>query len=174
MRFEHLVQINDPLQPLLTEVSRAQLWRGLLRRAERPAEFVLGLAGATIDERSEEAGRVTLARTLDFGSFRVRDRVRLTGDDGSSITDIEAGATHAAGRLTIRIEEPQPGSLFLRFIYESAEAEEADAVIQQLREQAYRSADIDTVWRIRQLVERGELDRATPCGAASAQDPPAV
>jgi hypothetical protein len=27
----------------------------------------------------------------------------------------------------------------------------------QLREQAYRSADIDTVWRIRELVERGEL-----------------
>ncbi|MBK9243241.1 MAG: DUF1857 family protein [Burkholderiales bacterium] len=44
MRFEHLVQINDPLQPLLTEVSREQLWRGLLRRAEQPTEFVLGLA----------------------------------------------------------------------------------------------------------------------------------
>jgi hypothetical protein len=157
MRFEHLVQINDPLQPLLTEVSRAQLWRGLLRRAERPAEFILGLAGATIDERSEEPGRVTLARTLDFGSFRVRDRV-LLGDDGSSVTEVKAGAGHAAGRLTIRIEEPQPGSLFLRFVYESGEAGDADAVTRQLREQAYHSADIDTVWRIRELVERGELD----------------
>jgi hypothetical protein len=161
MRFEHLVQINDPLQPLLTEVSRAQLWRGLLRRAERPAEFILGLAGATIDERGEEPGRVTLARTLDFGGFRVRDRVLLSSD-GSSVTDIEAGAGHAAGRLTIRIEEPQPGSLFLRFVYESGDKGEAgdtdaDAATRRLREQAYRSADIDTVWRIRELVERGEL-----------------
>jgi hypothetical protein len=79
MRFEHLVQINDPLQPLATEVSREQLRRGLVRRAERPAEFVLGLAGS---------------------SMRMARR---------------------------------------------------------LREQVYRSADVDTVRRIRDLAERGEL-----------------
>lgn len=159
MRFEHLVQINDPLQPLLTEVSRAQLWRGLVRRAERPAEFVLGLAGATIDERIDAPGSLYLARTLDFGSFRVRDRVRLA-EEGVSVTDVEGSALYAASRLTIRIEEPPAGGLYLRFTYESEEetgAGELDAVARQLREQAYRSADIDTVWRIRDLVERGEL-----------------
>jgi hypothetical protein len=159
MRFEHLVQVNDPLQPLLTEVSRRQLWRGLVRRAERPAEFVLGLVGATIDGRWEEAGAVVLSRTLDFGSFRVRDRVRLAADD-LSITDVEAGDTFPASRLTIRVEEPAAGDLFLRFTYESAEAAaggELDALTRRLREQAYRSADIDTVWRIRTLVEGGEL-----------------
>jgi len=56
MRFEHLVQINDPLQPMRAEVAREQLWRGLVRRAERPAEFVLGLAGATIEQRIDEPG----------------------------------------------------------------------------------------------------------------------
>jgi hypothetical protein len=159
MRFEHLVQINDPLQPLLTEVSRSQLWRGLLRRAESPAEFILGLQGAQIDERHEAGGELQLARTLDFGSFKVRDRVRLA--EGRSVTDIEAGAGYPAGRLTIRIEEHTSGGLFLRFTYESFEpagSGEVDAIAQQLREQAYRSADIDTVWRIRDLVERGELD----------------
>jgi len=159
MRFEHLVEVNDPLQPLLTEVSRDQLWRGLVRRAERPTEFVLGLAGAVIDERVEAPEALRLSRTLDFGSFQVRDRVRLLAE-GVSVTDIEAGATHAAGRLTIRIEQPAAGRLFLRFIYESSEDDDAGelgAVTRQLREQAYRSADIDTVWRIRELVERGEL-----------------
>jgi Domain of unknown function (DUF1857) len=159
MRFEHLVQINDPLQPLLTEVTRRQLWRGLVRRAEQPTEFVLGLVGATIEERIDEAGAVQLARTLDFGSFKVRDRVRLTGDD-LSVTDVEASDAYAASRLTIRIEEPAAGSLFLRFTYESSAAPgsgELDTLTQQFREQAYRSADIDTVWRIRDLVERGEL-----------------
>lgn len=159
MRFEHLVEVNDPLQPLLTEVSREQLCRGLVRRAERPAEFVLGLAGATIEERIEAPDALRLSRTLDFGSFKVRDRVRVTRD-GVSVTDIEAGATHAAGRLTIRIEQPASGRLFLRFTYESDEDEgsdELDAVTRRLREQAYCSADIDTVWRIRDLVERGEL-----------------
>ncbi|MCE2971700.1 MAG: hypothetical protein LW847_16060, partial [Burkholderiales bacterium] len=28
MRFEHLIEINDPLMPLLTPLTRAQLWRG--------------------------------------------------------------------------------------------------------------------------------------------------
>jgi hypothetical protein len=158
-RFEHLVQINDPLQPLLTEVSRAQLWRGLVRRAERPAEFVLGLAGATVEQRIDEGGRLQLVRTLDFGSFRVRDRVHLMADDGVSVTEVEAAATYPASRLTIRIEEPATGDLFLRFTYESDDGSAGglDTLARQLREQAYRSADIDTVWRIRDLVERGEL-----------------
>jgi hypothetical protein len=159
MRFEHLVQINDRLQPLLTEVTRAQLWRGLVRRAERPVEFVLGLAGATIDDRVETPGELALTRTLDFGNFKVRDRVRLTSGT-ESVTDVEAGAGYAASRLTIRIEELVAGDLYLRFTYETrddAAASAIDTLARQLREQAYKSADIDTVWRIRGLVERGEL-----------------
>ena len=159
MRFEHLVQINDPLQPLLTEVSRAQLWRGLVRRAERPTEFVLGLAGATIDERTDQPGLMQFTRRLDFGGFTVRDRVRLA-PDSLCVTDIEAAAGYPASRLTIRIEEPAPGNLFLRFTYESEDRPQdngLDTLTRQLREQAYRGADIDTVWRIRDLAERGEL-----------------
>ncbi len=159
MRFEHLVQINDPLQPLLPEVSRAQLWRGLVRRAEHPTEFVLGLSGATIDERTDRGGVMQLARTLDFGSFTVHDQVRLTADS-VCVTDVEASAAYPASRLTIRIEEPAPGSLFLRFTYEAEDRPQdngLDTLTRQLREQAYRSADIDTVWRIRDLAERGEL-----------------
>lgn len=160
MRFEHLVQVNDPLQPLLTEVTRAQLWRGLVRRAEAPTEFVLGLAAATIESRTGDEGELRLQRTMDFGSFRVRDRVRLLAASATSITEVEAGATFPASRLTIRIEEPAAGQLFLRFTYESAvtagEADD-DTLSRALREQAYRSADIDTLWRIRDLVERGEL-----------------
>jgi hypothetical protein len=160
MRFEHLVQINDPQQPLLTEVSRAQLWRGLVRRAEKPTEFVLGLDKATIDARREIDGALEFERRLDFGTFRVRDRVRLTGGT-LSVTDVEGSTNHAASRLSIRIEEPAPGDLYLRFVYESDErmgSGELDALTGQLREQAYKSADIDTVWRIRELVERGALD----------------
>ena len=159
MRFEHLVRINDPLQPPATAVSRAQLWRGLARRAERPAEFVLGLAGATIEQRLEEAGQLRLVRTLDFGSFRVRDRVLLDAG-GVSVTEVAAAAAYPASRLTIRIEEPAAGDLFLRFTYESGEAPaggELDALAQRLREQAYRRADFDTVRRIRDLAGRGEL-----------------
>ena len=33
MNYEHLVQINDPLNPLLDTLTREQLWAGLVLRA---------------------------------------------------------------------------------------------------------------------------------------------
>src|SRR5882724_3537150 len=113
MHFEHLVQINDPLMPLLDPLSRGQLWRGLVRRAEQPTRFVLGLEGATIETRIERKEAVELTRTLDFGSFRVNDRVVLTPMT-SSVTHVAACALFAASRLIIRIEEPQPEMFYLR------------------------------------------------------------
>jgi len=160
MRFEHLVQINDPLMPLLTEVSRAQLWRGLVLRAEDPAQFIVGLEGATIDARRELSGVPELDRTLDYGSFKVRDRVRLMPEHRTEIRTA-AGASWPASRMSITIEEPSPEALFLRFVYE-AESEVLgegglDEMTVALRQQAYEGTDLDTVVRIRALVEAGRL-----------------
>jgi acetylaranotin biosynthesis cluster protein L len=159
MRFEHLVQINDPLFPLLDTLTRNQLWQGLVLRAEEPTQFVLGLEGATIHTHEVHGGVHELTRTLDFGSFQVQDRVRLVRDSRSE-TSTNAGPTWPASRLTITIEEPQAELLFLRFVYESDEVAghgELDAMTVALREQAYRSADLDTVVRIRALAEEGVL-----------------
>jgi hypothetical protein len=159
VRYEHLVQINDPLMPLLDPLTRNQLWQGLVLRAEEPTQFVLGLEGATIHTRTSRGRIRELTRTLDFGSFRVKDRVRLIKDQRSEI-HTQAGPTWPASRLTITIEEPAPDLLFLRFVYESDEvAGEGglDAITVALREQAYRSADLDTVIRIRALAEEGVL-----------------
>jgi hypothetical protein len=160
MRFEHLVEINDPLMPLLAELTRAQLWRGLVKRAEQPALFTPALDGATIEARRQHDGATEIERSLDYGTFRVRDTVRLHPDDRTEI-HTQAGPTWPASRLTIRIEEPQPGALFLRFVYESEEVEgsgELDDVTTRLRRQAYQAADLDTVQRIRQLAEDGRLE----------------
>jgi hypothetical protein len=159
MRYEHLVEVNDPRVPLLPLLTRAQLWRGLVRRAEQPWEFVLGLNGATVHARSHEGAVATLTRTLDFGSFVVHDRVLLTPLEQTRI-ETEAAAGFPASSLTIRIEEPHPQRLYLRFVYESAAVDgqgELDAVTVGLRNQAYEQADIDTVGRIRELAEQGLL-----------------
>jgi hypothetical protein len=159
MRFEHLVEINDPLNPLLDPLSRAQLWKGLVRRAERPTEFVLGLAGAVIHQRIEDGTETELTRTLDFGAFEVHDRVRLAPLSHTEIRT-EASPHFPASRLTIRIEEPQPDRLYLRFLYES-DVDDGDGALDittaTLRNQAYESADLDTVARIRRLAEEGAL-----------------
>ncbi len=160
MRFEHLVEINDPLMPLLTEVSRAQLWRGLVLRAEEPTRFVVGLEGATVDARRELSGVTELERTLDYGSFKVRDRVRLMPEHRTEIRTA-AGVSWPASRMSITIEEPTPDALFLRFVYE-ADSEivgkgDLDKMTVTLRQQAYEGADLDTVVRIRVLAEAGTL-----------------
>lgn len=160
MRFEHLVQVNDPLMPLLTEVSRSQLWRGLVLRAEDPGQFVGGLVSSTIIARRQDGEATELERVLDFGSFRVHDRVRLVPLARSEIRTA-AGATWPASRMTISIEEPEADALFLRFVYE-AESEVVgrdglDEMTVALRQQAYEGADLDTVVRIRALVESGRL-----------------
>ena len=160
MRFEHLVEINDPLMPLLTELTRDQLWRGLVLRAEDPTQFIAGLDGATIDARRELSGVTELERTLDYGSFRVHDRVHLYPQRRSE-THTAAGASWPASRMTITIEEPAPDDLYLRFVYE-ADSETAgegglDEMTVALRQQAYECADLDTVVRIRELAEAGRL-----------------
>jgi hypothetical protein len=164
MRFEHLIQINDPLMPLLDPITRAQLWRGLVRRAEEPTLFVLGLESAVIHGRTDAGDQIE--RTLDFGNFQVRDRVVLRSME-SSQTRVDACERFPSSRLTIAIEEPQPELLFLRFVYEfddpesageiHAPAGDADATTEGLRREAYRTADLDTVARIRDLALAGEL-----------------
>jgi hypothetical protein len=159
MRFEHLVEVNDPLVPLLPVVNREQLWRGLVRRAEQPWEFIFGLNGATVHERAIDGDHTWLARTLDFGNFEVHDRVRLSPPHETRI-ETRGSAQFPASTLTIRIEEPVPQQLYLRFVYESAAVDgqgELDAMTVELRNQAYAQADIDTLGRIRELVDSGQL-----------------
>ena len=159
MRYEHLLQINDPLIPLLDTLTRAQLWRGLVLRMEEPTLFLYGLAGCTVGERDVIDYGMTFPRRLDFGNFTVRDRVTLTPMQ-QVVVHTEAGAGYAASRLTVRIEEPEPGMLFLRFVYENDESDfdaGFDATTAELRHKAYESSDIDTVRRIRHLAEIGLL-----------------
>ena len=40
MKFEHLIEINDALNPLIDELSIKQLWAGLVLRAESPKLFM--------------------------------------------------------------------------------------------------------------------------------------
>jgi hypothetical protein len=71
MKFEHLIEINDPLNPLIDTLSREQLWRGLVLRAESPKLFVPHLDECTIDERERHGFR----RRLRYGDLVIEDRV---------------------------------------------------------------------------------------------------
>lgn len=153
MKFEHLIEVNDLANPLLTQLTREALWFGLLCRAEDARAFLPGLEACRIVERSEER----LVRDLDFGSAVIRDCV--TFDPLRWIRfESEANEQHAGGSLTISIEEPEPGALFLRFAYHTSLPEGGeDGRYAEFVRSAYHQSDLDTVRMLRMLAESGGL-----------------
>ena len=151
MEFGHLVQINDPLNPGIEPLTREQLWQGLVARAERPVHFLIGMDDCRILSRGEN----TLERELRFGSLVVRDRVVFEPSIAVRY-EIEPSAQVPGGSLVMQVEEPQPGQLFVRFDYRLEVYGGGDeAYLSEFRKSAYREADIDTIWMIRQLAVSG-------------------
>lgn len=155
MNFEHLIAINDPGNPLLVPLTRQQVWDGLQYRVDNPLPFLPGLESCTLLERADDS----LLRELDFGAARIRDRVTM--QPGTWVRfDIEPGEHHAGGSLTIRIEEPEAGRLFLRFTYGTtfaATASAEDRAYAEYIKSAYRQSDIDCVQVIRTLAADGDI-----------------
>jgi hypothetical protein len=154
LRFEHLVQINDPRDERIEALRRDQLWRGLVLRAQTPKLFIPWLDDADI----ESAADGMLTRVLHFGNFEVRDRVSF--DDGTRVHyEIEDAGADARFSLTMMIEEPAPGALFVRFTYRAQSVDHhAQNPLSDMVRSAYRHADEDTVFRIRQLAASGVLE----------------
>lgn len=159
MQYEHLIEVNDPLNPLLDTLSREQLWRGLVMRAEQPELFVMGLDACVIRSRVGD----TLERELRYGQAIVHDRVTLSPMHN---VRYETAATdeHVGGSLTMAIEALSETHLFVRFTYHttlpenSSDGNGSDPRYSEFVKSAYREADIDTVQRIREYAQQGRLD----------------
>lgn len=158
MHYEHLLQINDASDPQIEPLTREQLWLGLVARAERPQYFLVGMDECLIAERTAN----TLRRHMRFGATHLHDLV--TYEPPVQVRfDVEPTLGVTGARLIIRIEEPQPGELFLRFAY-TLQTTSDDAVgdLDEYRKSAYRNSDIDTVRMIRQLAASGILSADGP------------
>lgn len=156
MKFEHLVEINDLSNPTIEVISREQLWRGLVLRAEMPKIFVSYLDEASIVDRTE----ASMTRTLKYGTLEITDRVSFVHQEHVHY-DVAAQKDIPRSSLRMSIEEPQPDALFVRFAYDSGNAEPEDAeakMCNEYRKSAYQEADVETVRIIRELAESGRLD----------------
>ena len=155
MNFTHLIEINDPMNPLLDPLSRAQLWRGLVLRAESPNLFVPYLDEYKILERSD----TTLSRELRYGTLLVRDEVVFSPLQRVHY-QVPAQGEIPPSSLIMEIEEPQPDIFFVRFTYDDGVADiegSIDAYYNEYRRSAYQESDIDTIGTIRQLATEGKL-----------------
>lgn len=156
MKFEHLIEINDILNPLMETITHAQLWRGLVLRAETPKSFMPQLDECTIDERTATGFR----RRLRYGELEVVDHVLL--EPGKEVRyEIPAQGEIPPSTLTMAIETPAEDRLFVRFSYDDGRAEPTDSanrMYDDIRRSAYQEADIDTVRIVRELAAAGRLD----------------
>jgi hypothetical protein len=156
MIFEHLIEINDPLNPLIDTITREQLWRGLVIRAESPKMFVPHLDDCAISERTSGS----FNRRLRYGDLVVDDRVILTPLHEVRY-EVPAQGEISASSLCMTIEAPSEGLLYVRFRYDDghgAAADEANAMYDEFKKSAYQEADIDTIRILRQLAAEGRLD----------------
>jgi Domain of unknown function (DUF1857) len=154
MKFEHLIEINTPGNLLIPALTRNQLWQGLMIRAEDATFFLPGLDACTILERHE----CRLLRRLDFGAAAIYDTVTWLNQEWVCF-DVAATKSHAGGRLTINIEEPETDHLFLRFTYATTLGEnpaDEDATYADFVKSAYHESDIETVRVIRMLLAEAQ------------------
>jgi len=156
MKFEHLIEINDPLNPLVDTITREQLWRGLVLRAEDPKRFIPHLDECIIGAR--ESGSFT--RRQRFGELWIDDHVRLTPLEEVRF-EVPAQGDIAQSLLTMRIEARGDAMLLVRFTYDDGNpsaGDEMSRMYEDFKKSAYQEADIDTVKIVRQLASEGKLD----------------
>lgn len=159
MHYEHLIQINDPDNELLTPMTRSQLWRGLMRRVEQPEEFLIAVESVRFPARGEG----WLKREMQLGPLKVEDHIRLEHEVAIHF-ETAPSDQHQGGSFAMHIEEPSIGDLFVRFVYHTqlpdapaTESSQDDAYFASFVKKAYRDTDIDAVRWIRELLETGEL-----------------
>jgi len=148
LEFEHIVQINDPDDPNIRPLTRAQLWDGLLLRARDPGKFNSALTCRLAEENSEG-----FIRYIQAGDTEFREKVSLTPQE--KIETVTSGADqpiHAESAATI--EEPAAGYLFVRFVYRRDMEDTAEGhMIGEHLKSAYFHNDIDAIALIRMLAD---------------------
>lgn len=154
MRFEHIIEINNPQSPVVEPFAREALWRGLMLRVLEPQRFPLGP-----DRCESTPGAVPnqVRRTLHFGALQMSDTVSWRSNEAVRFEPNTQPDTTPIN-LDISIETPAPDVLLLRFVYESAGPLTAEeSFYNDYRQSAWLENDRDMVRSLRQWLTEGGL-----------------
>ena len=141
---------------LFRSMTREQLWRGLVLRAEDPKMFMPHLDECTIADRQSGS----FARRLRYGELVIDDVVHLSPLQEVRY-EVPAQGEIPASRMTMTIEAPSEGVLWVRFLYDDGNVSATDEMgkmYEDFKKSAYQEADIDTIKIVRQLASEGKLD----------------
>ncbi len=137
--FEHLVRINDPAEPRLEWLEREALWEGLWRSVAAPGEHDPGVDECGLESLGEDRVRRRLRRgprlDTDLLEWRHLESITVRPDPRGPF---------AGSSLEMRIEEPAPGVLFVRFTYRlvGGDAEPLTEPERVTRHAAWQQADL--------------------------------
>jgi hypothetical protein len=147
LHHEHIVRINDPANVAGVWLTREQLWAGLQRTVLAPELLDESIDSASIQEIVP--GR--LRREIRRGRHASHDEVELVPNESLRIR-ADASGTFAGSTLTIRIEEPAPEMLFVRFTYDVCGLEEVrDEQEDSARCSAYHDSDVERIRQVRRF-----------------------
>jgi hypothetical protein len=147
LHHEHIVRINDPANVAGAWLTREQLWAGLQHTVLAPE-----LLDESIDSASiQEIMPGKLRREIRRGRSAISDEVELVPNESLRIRADAAGA-FAGSTLTIRIEEPAPEMLFVRFTYDVCGLDEVrDEQEDSARCSAYQDSDVERIRQVRRF-----------------------
>ena len=144
LHFEHVVPVDAEA------ISRADLWKALVFRAQYPGFFTPGL------ECTLEAGdNNRFVRVIRFADTQLHDRVTLTPyEQIHSVIDGRHQPMHAES--LIAIEEPQPGQFAVRFSYRRDSISEHGGLnADEFLKSAYQLNDREAMTRILEMLAEG-------------------
>jgi len=151
LHHEHIVRINDPANAAGAWLTREQLWAGLQHTVLAPELLDKSIDSASIEEIVP--GR--LRREIRRGRCATSDEVELVPNESLRIRADTAGA-FAGSTLTIRIEEPAPEMLFVRFTYDLCGLEQVrDEQEDTARCSAYQDSDVERIRQVRKFLRQG-------------------
>ena len=152
--FEHIIQVNDLSNKAIAVLTRSQLWQGLVLRARNPEKFNHGLQ-CTHEVLKENE----FIRTIEAGGTSFCEKVILCPEQ-KICTRTVPDFDQINAQSTTSIEEPQTGSLFVRFHYKR----DLDVIDERIGvgghlKEAYVQLDHDAISLIRMLAESELFDR---------------
>lgn len=134
---EHIIRVSHGSAEGLT---KAELWEALLEFVRKPQEFVEHMTHAEILEETKTEAGAKLTRKLHFDKVEVNDSVDIREKDSEIVTSVAASEHIPESTFLIKVEEPEEGNLFMRFIYSEDERNE-NPMYQDIRKQAYQAKD---------------------------------
>jgi hypothetical protein len=137
------VTVNEPGEP---ELTRAQVWQGLVMKAENALPFVPGMQRCDLLEKGEG----WLMREIQFDGRTIRERVTFEPEERVRFEQISG----ASGWIDNVIEQRPDGSLGLRFEFR---VPDEDVELTRSIEPVYRKAVAATLATVRRLVAEGKI-----------------